>query len=275
MSDYVRWLSGLIGPDVEQDPEDPALAYAAYHLNIPAQLALAGGVEIANRDRSALAEFVGILRSLIRADSLLTALDAVPISSAEHFLRQLRIAVDKAQIQHSPSRAGRVLVTTVANARGLPHRHVFILGLSEGIFPAPQPEDPLYLDSERAALSAAGIPLARLADRANDEGLFYEMIGLAHETLTLSRPTEQDGAPWVASHLWRAALAVLSDAEALRQTTRSGDIARLDEAASMQEYMLALADGLSRHDAASEVAAARAWLLRSQGELWQQIEQAR
>ncbi len=276
MRDYVRWLGDLIGPDAEPDPEDPAQYSAPYSLNIPAQLAQAS-TEIADRDRTALAELLRLLRSLLVADSLLTALDANPASDSARFLRELRSAIDQARVNRSPTRTGRVLVTTVTDARGLPHDHVFILGLSEGIFPAPQAEDPLYLDSERQALREAGVLLETQAERAGDEGLFYELIGLAKQTLTLSRPTVMDGAPWIASHLWRAVTAVLSDAEAIirRSEIRIGAIPVLDEAASMQEFLLSLADGLSQAKPDDAVYPALNWLLRTRGDHWQRIQRAR
>ena len=105
----------------------------------------------------------------------------------EVFLLELRTAVDNTAIRRSPARNGKVLVTTVTDARGLPHRHVFIPGLSEGMFPVPPPEDPLYLDSERERLARNGVRLETQAERAADDGLFYELIGLARATLTLSR----------------------------------------------------------------------------------------
>ena len=41
-------------------------------------------------------------------------------------------------------------------------------------------------------------------------GLFYELISLPTESLTLSRPTIQGGKVWLESHLWRAVKARLS-----------------------------------------------------------------
>ena len=76
------------------------------------------------------------------------------------------------------SRSGHILVTTATEARGLPHSHGYILGLAEGVFPAEIAEDPLYFDSEREDMQARGVPLATQSERADDQGLFYELIGL-------------------------------------------------------------------------------------------------
>jgi ATP-dependent helicase/DNAse subunit B len=135
-----------------------------------------------------------------------------------------------------------VLVTTVADARGLPHRHVFILGLSEGIFPQPAPEDPLLLDSERERLRAQGIALLTQAERAGDDGLFYSLIGQARDSLVLSRLHSKDGEIWAESHLWRAVRNVFPDLKP--EHLRLGDVPH--DPATLHETALAAADSLSK-----------------------------
>jgi hypothetical protein len=71
----------------------------------------------------------------------------------EEFLNELRTAVQSAAWSY-PNRTGRVLVTMVTDARGLPHKHVLSSPV-EGY--SAQPEDPLYLDTERQRLAAAGM----------------------------------------------------------------------------------------------------------------------
>ena len=61
----------------------------------------------------------------------------------------------RATLTNNTNRSGKILITSVTDARGLPHEHVFIPGLSEGIFPRPTPEDPIYLDSERQAVDTS------------------------------------------------------------------------------------------------------------------------
>ena len=58
------------------------------------------------------------------------------------------------------SQVPQALVTTAAEARGLPYKHVYILGLAESLFPAGITEEPLFFDSERESLQERGIPLA-------------------------------------------------------------------------------------------------------------------
>jgi hypothetical protein len=192
--DYVRWLETLIGPDEVAASEDQAPPLEdGYSLSMLRQVRRpALESHIVARDLAALYEFKCVLRSLLSAQSLLAALGEGGRVTWQTFLADLRAAVNGAAVNSRPSRAGRVLVTAATDARGLPHDHVFILGLSEGIFPAQTPEDPLYLDSERRRLRESGVFLETQAERAADDGLFFELISL-RKTLTLSRPTVQDG----------------------------------------------------------------------------------
>ncbi len=275
---YVHWLRALIGPDINLDPDDEATTIkTTYTLNMPQQIEQGDAPGITNRDRTALAEFVQVLRSLLRAETLLDSLAARRHLAAGLFLAELQTAVDNTSTSRNPGRTGQVLVTTVTDARGLPHQHVFILGLAEGIFPMPQREDPLYLDSERVALNARGITLETHAERAADDGLFYQLIGLARATLTLSRPTIQDGTPWIASHLWRAVTASLSDAPAIiaKNEIKVGEIVAAHQAAAVDELVLAVAAGLTATSAGPEVAGAYNWLWQTHADHWQRIQRAR
>ncbi|MEO8394182.1 MAG: PD-(D/E)XK nuclease family protein, partial [Chloroflexota bacterium] len=215
---YIDWLEKLIGADIA-DPDDEADAAPEnffdalnYSINLPAQIRRDADAASIARDLAAMQQFKQILRGLLSAQALAESLDYRRVIDRKTFLRDLKTAVDNTTVGRGSARDGRVLVTTVTDARGLPQRHIFILGLSEGIFPQPAPEDPLLLDSERERLRGKGIKLPTQAERAGDDGLFYSLIGQARDSLTLSRPHSKNGETWAASHLWRAALAVFSDA---------------------------------------------------------------
>jgi ATP-dependent helicase/nuclease subunit B len=277
---YIHWLHALIGPDEPEDADDPPDSKSnppEYTLSLPAGIRAGAVPEMVARDLAALDELTRVLRSLLAAETLLQTLDSSRTMNRALFLFELRAAVSSAAVNRGSTRTGRVLVTTVTDARGLPHRHVFIPGLSEGIFPAPLSEDPLYLDSERLALRAREITLETQAERGADDGLFYQLIGQARETLTLSRPTVQDGAPWVASHLWRGVTAVLSDAPAIIEAhrVRLGDVVPPESAASFGEALLALADGLNRPTPLPAAAQVYNWLLAEQPAPWLRVDHAR
>jgi ATP-dependent helicase/nuclease subunit B len=264
---YVAWLENLIGEDTmergeEEDEYDPG-----YNFKLIAAVR-DGDDETLARDLLALQAFKKILRGLLATQTLLHDLDTDynPRMTWETFFAELKTGVDKAEVNAHPNRGGRVLVTTASNARGLPHRHVVVPGLSEGIFPKAVPEDRLYLDSERRRLSALGVELSTMAERANDDGLFYELISLPRDSLLLTRPTSQDGQPWTESHLWCGVSALFDGLEIKR--IRAGDVVRPEEAASLHEVALAVADGLSRGE---PEAAFFNWLLYHERDYWLHI----
>lgn len=279
LTDYVGWLCQLVGPDAA-DPEDdlPAVPDSpGYTLNMPAQVRQASAPGVDDRDLIALDALMHTLRALLSAESLMQALGAQQMRSREQFLQELRTAVNQTTLQRGTVRSGRVLVTLVADARGLPHRHIFIPGLSEGVFPAPVPEDPLYLDSERMHLREQGIPLETQAERANDDSLFYQLIGQARESLTLSRPTAQDGVPWLPSHLWRAVTEIVQDAaEIIRaHEIRTGQVVQPAGAACADELLLAVADALCQPQVDEQTAGVLRWMLAAHGDPWARIHHAR
>lgn len=283
---YIRWLENLIGDDPLQDPDDDPAADTHSQSPAPASFAMLAQVrwgtddlEIADRDLVALRGFKGVLRSLLIAQNLLRALklEAEAATTWGDFLNDLKAALGTATVNSSPNRSGRVLVTTVADARGLPHKHVIIPGLSEGLFPLPTPEDPLYLDSERRDLTARGVPLETQAERAADEGLFYELINLAQETLTLSRPTVQNGALWPESHLWRAVRLIFSDSAALieRERIPLGGVIKAADAATYSEAALVVAAALNAPALKPDEVALYNWLVSAHDAGWQRIRTAR
>ena len=272
---YIRWLDRLIGPDEEADPDTVGPITPGYHLNMIACLRRASAPGVIERDLAALDLFKRMLGSLLAARDLLRTLGEGDRITRADFLLELRAALGAASVDRSPARAGRVLVTTVTDARGLRHRHVIIPGLSEGVVPAHIPEDPIYLDSERRALAVRGIDLETQADRAADDGLFYQLIGLAHESLTLTRATVQDGAPWPPSHLWRAAFEVFSDAEAALARIPVGAVVEPGTVASVAEAALALAAGLNQPTLDPDCAWLSDWMRANQADSWARVTAAR
>ena len=259
---YIHWLELLIGSDPELNPDEPELMVSPDVWSVglierarrPARLQ--GVVE---RDLLALARLKDVLRALVSSQNLLGALGADDTLTWAEFMTELRAAVAATSVQGAPGREGRVLVTSVVDARGLPHRHVFILGLAEGVFPARVPEDPLYLDTERERLAAGGIPLETAAARADDDSLFYELISQATDGLVLSRPYIKNGAPWLESHLWRAVSRLFVGHQLVERLPIAGVVAPVD-VASLSEAALAAADRLTVADSGVDVAALLAWL---------------
>ncbi len=275
---YVHWIERLIGSDPVKPPDEYSDTDvstqeedAFYRLRMLRNVRSEDAYPyIVSRDIAAMRAFKSVLRGLLSGQELLKALGEDKPISWSTFFADLRAAVEIAEINAAPLYSGRVLVTTAANARGLPHKHLFVLGLAEGIFPARQPEDPLYTDSERRNLQEKRIPLPTRSERAADDGLFYELIGLPRETLTLSRPYLQEGKLWIESHLWRATLNVFEKGN-LVEKIRAGTVVSADDAACREEAALALAESLNSN---GHVALYN-WMLSAHADYWSLIRQGR
>jgi ATP-dependent helicase/nuclease subunit B len=277
-SEYAAWLEDLIGDDPMGDLDDAEADPAApprYTLDMIAQARKRGDAadedRIVARDLAALHAVKRLLRGMLGAQRLFAALELHEKPSWDTFYADLVTAIKAATVPRAAGRDGRILVTTVGDARGLPHRHVIVLGLSEGVFPMRAAEDPLYLDTERLQLRERNIDLQTQRERSDDDGLFYEMISLATESLTLTRTTVENGAAQPPSHLWRATQAVFPTLRAVEQ--RVGRVVPLVQAAAPREALLAAADGLTRGDAT--IAPMLHWLTRSHTAAWAHIARAR
>jgi ATP-dependent helicase/DNAse subunit B len=276
-AEYAHWLEDLLGDDPTGDLDDMETAQDAphiYQLSIIGQarkpISRAPGDRMVVRDLAALQAFKRALRSLLSAYRLFARLAVREAGGWEPFYADLLNALKGMQVPRSAGRDGRVLVTGVAEARGLPHAHVIIMGLSEGVFPMRTPEDPLYLDTERLALRARGVRIQTQSERSDDDGLFYEMNSLATQSLTLTRTTLDGGAPQPESHLWRAVKTIFSQINV--ESVRVGRVLAMDDAASLREVALAIADGLNRGDSA--VVRAARWFGTAQGALWSHMQHA-
>lgn len=282
---YITWLEDLIGIDEAlEDPDDidpdEIQPFDAYSLNMPRcirNIAEKADTEyLINRDVAAINQFKDLLRGFLSTqDFLRSALDDNTVVIAwQEFFADIQSGIKHAQpVQHNPIRTGRVLVTSATEARGLPQEHVFILGLSEGIFPAELPEDPIYLDSERSELNDKGVILQTQAERADDDGIFYELVSQARQSLTLSRPHVRDGKYWVESHLWRMTRAVFSNLDPTH--IGIGQVVAPVNVSSLDEAVVALADGLNSNDNKQAIVPLYQWMTQTHSAYWQHIEHGR
>ena len=242
-----RWLHALCGPGAEPEPE-------VYTLNMRDCLPAEDSGEIRERETAALQELDALLCRMAQAGGMPQPPGAGALDGFAIFLRELRAALDATSLAGCPPRDGAVTVVEAGRARGLSQRHVFLPGLSVGIFPQPQPVDPLLLGSERAALGVGSEePVARAP---GDDALFYQLLGLARETLMLTRPTVEKGAPLEASHLWHALRKVCPQQPV--QRIPAGDLPHAREVASREEALVVLAT----KPQAAENAPLQRWLQR-------------
>lgn len=80
-----------------------------------------------------------------------------------------------------------ICVIEAANVQGMSFKHVYLLGLREGEFPAIKQENWLYNDQERKELKDLGVDLRNTGlALAEDQYFFASTIAAATETLTIS-----------------------------------------------------------------------------------------
>lgn len=278
-SAFVAWLEALIGREYQYDPEESEwdTGLSGFTLKITSKIYsdTAAYSQILRRDVQALNELKRIMREQLKTDFLLRSRFGQRSHTRwDDFWRDLKASLEReSDLRHDPSREHQILVASATEARGLPHRHVYILGLSEGVFPGEIAEDPLYLDAERARLQADGVPLQVTAERNDDRGLFYELLSLPRDSLTLSRPTVQDGKVWIESYLWRSVKQVFPKQPVTKMAV--GQLVKPADAASPAELMLSVADQLGERDAFEDLPAAQ-WLSLIRGHptyarSWQRI----
>ena len=128
-------------------------------------------------------------------------------------------------------RYGRVLVTTLDDARGRSAEVVFVPGVAERLFPQRPREDPLLLDALRTALSP---DLPTQEDRLGRERLLLRLaVGAAERRVVLSYPRADviQGRPRVISFygldVARAARGRMPDVEAFEREAEARGDARM------------------------------------------------
>jgi len=177
-------------------------------------------------DRAAALEFREVLRALVLGEAVAGEREA----AYGTFTLELRSALESAYFEAPLDwRQPSVMVLQVLNARGLRFKAVAVLGLSEGLFPEVEREDPFFNDAAREELG--------LEHRLGREqtGLFYQVVTRADQFLLLTRPyLAEDGEHWQASPFWRAAGSTLAEDP---QRVRSEEPRSLAEAGSQEELL--------------------------------------
>ena len=108
----------------------------------------------------------------------------------------LRQVLQDRRVPVSESEAEGVQVVTPGTASGIQFSAVFLLGLTEGEFPASPKESWLYGDAERSLLAEAGVLLTTSAERARTEEFYFSLaVAMAKEKLTLSAVIDNENLP--------------------------------------------------------------------------------
>ena len=104
------------------------------------------------------------------------------------FATAIRDILGNVRTAFDPSRLG-VLITEPNVIVGGRFRHVFVLGLAEGVLPAPPSDNPVIDFHERRLLAAKGIDFEEAAEIPRWEAMsFFSLLSTATESLTLTHP---------------------------------------------------------------------------------------
>ncbi len=178
------------------------------------------------RERPAFERLRETLRALVLGE-IVTG--EQPLNFGE-FADELRSAVEAASFYQQPLPGHPAInVLGLLEARGGRYRAVVVMGLSEGLLPAVEREDPFLNEPTRAALGLDS-QLGR-----EQPGLFYQAVTRADADLLLTRPyLADDGEAWEASPFWTAVERMLSNSP---RRLRPEDPRPLQEAGSPQELL--------------------------------------
>lgn len=193
--DAAAWTR--IGVDVTELDWPPETTRAAFrkHLNT----ALAGlGVRQRAEDDLQASRVLALLEQELTA---MTGEERLPLVA---FLAELRDLLGRLTVPYHAEAGGVALHTPLA-VFGSRFRHVFVLGLAEGVLPMALQDPPLLDFHERGRLAARGLALETAAERANRERLsVWALFETVTEHLTLSYPRQSDGQANIESAVFAA-----------------------------------------------------------------------
>ncbi len=164
-------------------------------LDILAALGMADNIirpdaEYAAADLRTWNAIVAALRGMLDADAYVSGGRTVTPVSLEQFAAEVAQVLGASRIHPEGRGEGRVIAMTVGDALQTSFDYVFVIGLTEGVFPLVHPPDPLLPDECRQELEQRGLPVRlRLAAQDEEAYLFHLALGLARRRVYLCYPT--------------------------------------------------------------------------------------
>ncbi len=121
------------------------------------------------------------------------------ILTIEEFIQEISQLMALLMVPAAPGRGG-VELHTPASLVGTEYQSVFVLGMAEGILPAPVVDSPVLDFRDRQLLRQRGIPLANAMETAQREALnFYACLKTAAQNVIFSYPQTQGSTPMLPS----------------------------------------------------------------------------
>ena len=144
--------------------------------------------EIEASSRQDAYEISQVWNLLISALDTLVNICGDAYTSVDDYITLLKYALGENGIGAIPSGEDNVVIGDAPTIRAKSLKHVFVLGVNEGVFPADTTDDGFFTDIDKIALETVGIDLSSKSDiRADDELLaFRKSISLPSESLYIS-----------------------------------------------------------------------------------------
>ena len=144
-------------------------------------------VEVAGDDEMPLADFIQIFK---------TGLEQLTFATVPPALDALQIG--------DITRSRYQLATNFSNKKNYGIKHVFVIGVNDGVLPSVPAESSLLSEKEREALTSIGIQLAPSLVQSQQDEIFslYTILASASESITLSYSNELEGHPsYIFTHI--------------------------------------------------------------------------
>ncbi len=105
---------------------------------------------------------------------------------AEGFRALFTMVIREMDIGALPQTADEVVIGTAALLRAENVRHVYLIGVNEGVFPVCPSEGSVFSDSDKIALEGIGMPLSATLSQGIEEGLFHFWRALSSASASVS-----------------------------------------------------------------------------------------
>ncbi len=146
--------------------------------------------EIKTAEKEEAIETAQVFNGFIKALDIVNDIMGDDILSPEAFINVLRYALDGVKVGSIPTGEDKVTVGDASGIRTKNIKHVFILGATEGRFPANISDDGFFSDRDKVELETVGVTLSSLSDeRCADEMLnFKNAIAIASNSVCILAP---------------------------------------------------------------------------------------
>jgi len=175
----------------------------------------------------------------------------------------LRVALGEVETGIIPSSQDGVSVGSIDRIKGYEVKALFVIGVQDGVFPAPPERGGILSDAERAALSDAGLELASAETKTlyEEEHLIYKCLTIPTEFLQLSFPAaSMEGATQRPSRIFQRVRELFPKAEERNLLLGLSDADKISVPDSTLQYLL---HDLRSGVAGEELLRAWGWLLEN------------